>query len=82
MWEEKQLQFPERRIKMNRVFRVLASCVFAVIIAFGTLVGGAFAQTTPEPSEFSLIPTGGQLVKLSPQIQLDVGRGRPLYPTG
>ena len=54
---------------MNRVFRVLASCVFAVIIAFGTLVGGAFAQTTPDPSEFSLIPTGGQLVKLSPQIQ-------------
>jgi hypothetical protein len=53
---------------MNCGFRVLASCVFAVIIPFGSLVGGAFAQTTPDPAEFSLSANQSQLVKLDPKV--------------
>jgi hypothetical protein len=54
---------------MNRLFRVLASCLFAAVIAFGSLVGGAFAATTPNPANFQLFPTQSGMVQLNPQIQ-------------
>jgi hypothetical protein len=52
---------------MNRVFRVLASCVFAAVIAFGSVVGGAFAATTPNPSNFSFSGTQSKIVELNPE---------------
>ncbi len=52
---------------MNRLFRVLASCLFATVIAFGSLVGGAFAQATPSPATFSLQVSQSQSVQLNPQ---------------
>ncbi|MDB9452286.1 hypothetical protein [Dolichospermum circinale] len=52
---------------MNRLFRILASCVFAAVIAFGSVVGGAFAATTPNPANFPLGPGDVKLVEFNPQ---------------
>jgi len=54
---------------MNRLFRVLASCLFATVIALGSLVGGAFAQTTPSPEDFTMVATQAKIVRLNPQKQ-------------
>ncbi|HLO87067.1 MAG TPA: hypothetical protein VK203_18975 [Nostocaceae cyanobacterium] len=51
---------------MNRLFRILASCVLATVVAFGSLVGGAFAQTTPDPANFTLKALQSQIVKFNP----------------
>ncbi|HLO87063.1 MAG TPA: hypothetical protein VK203_18955 [Nostocaceae cyanobacterium] len=54
---------------MNRLFSILASCVLAIIIAFGSLVGEGFAQNAASPNKFTISPFQSQIVKFSPVVR-------------
>ncbi|HLO87064.1 MAG TPA: hypothetical protein VK203_18960 [Nostocaceae cyanobacterium] len=54
---------------MNTLYFLLTSCGLAVIIAFCSSVDVSFAQTTPDPANFTLQANESQFVRLNPIFQ-------------